>query len=289
MGLDLHVVMDVFMVPAARIADYVLPAACCYEKPWIYGVEIFPFIIAGEEAIEPMYERKPEYYLWRELGIRLGQEEYWPWENLVEAYDWFLEPMGVTFREFIAGDRKDAPPLPAMKYETKGFGTPTGKYELYSTILEKLDRDPLPSYIEPETRLVTRPGIEADYPLKLIAGTRCRFYHSQGRQFESLRKKSPDPMALINPDTGAQFGIGKDDWMWIETYIGKAKFKCDYSRDLEPEMVQAEHGWWFPEDDSIESSYRSNANAIMDDDMGMCDSVSGAYIMRGHPCKVYKA
>ncbi|NQT74684.1 MAG: molybdopterin-dependent oxidoreductase [Chloroflexi bacterium] len=289
MKLDLHVAMDIFMAPACRIADYVLPAACCFEKPWIYGVEIFPFLYGGEAAIEPMYERKPEYYLWRELGIRLGQEEYWPWKNLDEAYDWILEPLGMTFNEFMAGDRKEAPPLPEKKYEAKGFGTPTGKFELYSTILEKLGRDPLPSYIEPETVLARQPDLVADYPLTMIAGTRCRFYHSQGRQLDSLRKKSPDPMALINSETGTQLGIAKNDWMWVETPIGKAKFKCDYSEDLAPEVVQAEHGWWFPEDDSVESIFRSNANAIMDDDLSICDTVSGAYILRGQPCKAYKA
>jgi anaerobic selenocysteine-containing dehydrogenase len=288
MKLDLHIAMDVFMTPACRIADYVLPAACCFEKPWIYGVEIFPFLHGGEAAIEPLYERKPEYYLWRELGIRLGQEEYWPWKTLEEAYDWNLEPLGMTFKEFMAGGRKETPPLPAKKYEAKGFGTPTGKYELYSTLLEELGCDPLPSFIAPETVLASRPDLAADYPLTLIAGTRCHFYHSQGRQLESLRKKNPDPMAQISPETGAQLGIAKSDWMWIETPIGKAKFKCEYSQDVAPEVVQAEHGWWFPEEDSAESIFRSNVNAIMGDDVSICDAVSGSYILRGQMCKAYK-
>jgi anaerobic selenocysteine-containing dehydrogenase len=289
MKLDLHVAVDVFMMPACRIADYVLPAACCFEKPWIYGVEIFPFLHGGEAAIEPLYERKPEYYLWRELGLRLGQEEYWPWKTLEEAYDWILEPLGMTFKEFMAGDRKETPPLPAKKYEAKGFGTPTGKYELYSTLLEELGCDPLPSFIEPKTALASGQDQAADYPLTLMAGTRCRFYHSQGRQLESLRKRSPEPMAQIGPETGSQFGIADGDWIWIETPIGKAKFKCEYAQDMAPEMIQAEHGWWFPEDNSIDSIFRSNVNAIMDDDLGICDPVSGSYIHRGQPCKAYKA
>ncbi len=96
-------------------------------------------------------------------------------------------------------------------------------------------------------------------------------------------------MAQISPETGSQLGIAKSDWMWIETPIGRAKFKCEYSPDAAPEVVTAEHGWWFPEDDSAESIFRSNANAIMDDDLSICDAVSGAYILRGQPCKAYKA
>ena len=87
-------------------------AACCFEKPWIYGVEIFPFLHGGEAAIEPLYERKPEYYLWRELGIRLGQEEYWPWKDLDEAYDWIkskkIEVVDVISHEFTLEDIGEA-------------------------------------------------------------------------------------------------------------------------------------------------------------------------------------
>ncbi len=95
-------------------------------------------------------------------------------------------------------------------------------------------------------------------------------------------------MALVSPETGTKLGIAENDWMWVETTVGRAKFKCGYSDKLTPDIVQAEHGWWFPEDDSIESIFRSNANAIMDDDLSICDSVSGSFIHRGQPCKAYK-
>ncbi len=95
-------------------------------------------------------------------------------------------------------------------------------------------------------------------------------------------------MAQISPETGSQFSIENGDWIWIETPIGKAKFKCEYSHDMAPEVIQAEHGWWFPEDGSTDSVFRSNINAIMDDDPGICDPVSGSYILRGQQCKVYR-
>jgi thiosulfate reductase/polysulfide reductase chain A len=195
----------------------------------------------------------------------------------------------MTFKEFIASGCVDDPPLPEKKYEAKGFGTPTGKYELCCTLLEELGYDPLPSYISPDTLPSNRPELARDYPLMLIAGCRTHFYHSQGRQLASLRKKSPDPRAQLNPDTGGQLGIASGDWMWIETPVGRAKFKCKYSQDVAPKVVQADHGWWFPEDDSIDSIFRSSVNAIMDDDLSICDPVSGSYILRGQPCKAYKA
>ena len=41
------------------------------------------------------------------------------------------------------------PPLRYRKYEDRGFDTPTGKIELYSTRLEELGYEPLPTYREP--------------------------------------------------------------------------------------------------------------------------------------------
>jgi len=288
MRLNLHVAMDIFMTPTCRVADYVLPAACSFEKPFLHGVEIYPFVRGGEAAIDPLYERKPEFYLWRELGMRLGQENYWPWKTLEEAYDWRLEPLGMTFKEFMAGTAHDSPLLPTKKYEANGFGTPTGKYELYCTTLKELGYDPLPSYKEPDT-IAT--DMASDFPLLLISGCRSHyFYHSQGRQLESLRKKSSDPMAQISPQTGKQFGIANGDWVWIETPFGKAKFRCQYSQDMTPQVIQAEHGWWYPEDDSVESFFRSNVNAIIDDNLDTCcEPLSGGYVFRGQMCKAYKA
>jgi len=283
MNLDLHVSMDIFANPACRLSDYVLPAACGFEKPIIHGGDYYPYLHGGEAAIDPLFERKPEYYFWRELGIRLGQEEYWPWQTLEDAYDWRIEPLGMTFKQFIAGKAHDTHPLPEKKYEANGFGTPTGKYEIYSTILEKLGCDPLPSFIESSQ-------LQSDeYPLTLVSGTRNRnFYHSQGRQMEYLRKRSPEPVAQLNPKTAKNMGITKGDWMWIETKLGRARFKCQYSNEMDTRIVTGEHGWWFPEDDSIESLFVSNINALVDDNPDICDPASGNYVFRGQPCKVYK-
>lgn len=290
MALDLHVVMDTFMAPTCRFADYVLPAACWMEKASLQGGNYALGLQGSEAAVEPLYERKTDYYMWRELGIRLGQERYWPWQTIEEFYDYRLEPMGVTFKQFMEAKGYDNPPMRDRKYEAKGFGTPTGKFELYCTLLEKMGHDPLPYWKEPQVGRMGNEKLAREYPMKLIAGTRNRrFYNSQGRQIDSIRNKEPEPRAQLNPQKGAELGIADGDWLWIETTIGRATFKCKYFDGIEPDVIQAEHGWWYPEDKSIESIWRSNVNAISDDDPDYCDPVSGNFILRGQRCKVYKA
>lgn len=290
--VELHVAMEVFMTPACQLADYVLPAACPLEKPALFGGEYMHTISGGVAAVEPLYERRPEFYLWRELGVRLGQQQYWPWQSLEEAFDYRLSPLGITFKQFIEEKQgRDSPPLEYEKYRKAGFGTPTGKFELYSTALEQAGFDPLPWYEEPREDLFTEPEVATNFPLILTTGRKSRFiYHSQFRQLESIRSNHPHPTVQINPSKAAELGISNGDWVWIETPMGRGKFKCECFQGLHPRVVYAEFGWWFPEqppgEPSLSGVWQSNINALVPD---VCDQATGAWVLRGINCKVYKA
>jgi thiosulfate reductase/polysulfide reductase chain A len=291
-NVDLHVAMDVFMTPTCQIADYVLPAASPLEKPGLFGGEYMHGIDGGVAAVDPLYERKPEFFLWRELGVRLGQEAYWPWQTLEEAFDYRLAPLGVTFKQFIEEKHgHNSLPLEYKKYEKAGFGTPTGKFELYSTALEEAGYDPLPWYEEPSSSPINSPEIAKKFPLILITGRKVRrVYHSQFHQVESIRKRHPDPLVQINPSKAAELGINNGDWVWIETPVGRSKFKCEYFQGIAPQVIYAEFGWWFPEqpegEPSLSGLWQSNINAVIPD---ICDEASGTWVLRGIMCKVYRA
>jgi len=289
--LDFHVAIDVFMTPTCLLADYVLPAACYLEKPFMVGGDYMPSFSVGEAAIPPMYERKREYNIWRELALRLGQKEHWPWESLEEAYNWRLEPLAATFEE-MAKRGGDNSPVEFKKYEKTGFGTPSGKVELTPSMLEELGFDPLPSYTEWSQGW--KSPLAREYPLILITGARNRhYYHSQARQIKSVRDKSPYPLAQLNTDKTRELGINDGDWIWIETPKGKVRFKCQCTSGILPDVISAEHGWWFPEDSAEEPSlhgvWKSNINVLLDDGPEWCDPISGAWVLRAAQCRVYKA
>ena len=102
MSLDLLVVMDFFMTPTAQIADYVLPAATWLERPALdAGDDSTCFYYSGEKAVEPPPDCWTDYRFYRELAARMGQRQHWPWDDLEALYDYRLEPLGVTFQEFV--------------------------------------------------------------------------------------------------------------------------------------------------------------------------------------------
>ena len=294
-SLDLYVVVDFFMTPSAQLADYVLPATTYLERPWLWT---YSGVVGSERAMPKTvpgeYDRRDDYDFWRGLGLELGQEADWPWETLEALYDYRLAPVGLTFQQFMAQGGYLSVPKEYKRYQKVGFATPTGKVELYSTILEKLGYDPLPQFKEPPETPFSQPQLAEKYPLILITGGRVQpYYHSEHRQVASLRKMHPDPIVQINSETAKNLGISDGDWVWIESPRGKIRQKCRLFDGIDPRVVHVEHGWWFPEEDGAERSlhgvWKSNCNVLTDDDPAICNSISGGWPLRGFLCKVYKA
>lgn len=297
-NLKLYVVMDFWMTPSAQLADYVLPSASWLERPCIAtACDTGGFIGGGVAPLPPveegLYERRTDYEFWRGLGSRMGQEDHWPWVNLEEAYDYRLAPLGYSLEEFVRKKGGHASfPIESKKYENVGFATPTGKFEVYSTVFEKLGYDPLPRYYEPPES-PARPELAEEYPLILITGGRfLPMYHSEHRQIDSLREQHPEPIAQVNPAKATELGIEDGDWMWIETPRGRVKQKCRHFDGIDPDVIHAQHGWWFPElpgeEPWLHGVWESNINVVTSDDPEHCNRISGGWPLRAMMCRAYK-
>jgi anaerobic selenocysteine-containing dehydrogenase len=190
------------------------------------------------------------------------------------------------FREM--GSFKEARPAGFRKYEEKGFPTPSGKVELYSEYLESLGFDPLPTFRKPDSSDDSRVLTE-DYDLFCTCRKVTPFIHSQGRQINSLRKPHPDPLVIIHPETAQARGISESDWVYIESIKGRIRQRAKLSTGVDPRVIVAEQGWWFPEGgyEAFFSFAESNYNALMADEAGFSPEV-GSFLIRGLACKVYR-
>lgn len=298
-SLDLYVVQDLWMTPSAQLADYVLPVTSWMERPHLSaGLGTHDTILAGEQALpsrlEGRYDRKTDYEILRGIGLRLGQEEHWPRENLEQVFDHMLAPIGKTHAEFMGAGGQQAPERRYRKYEQMGFGTPTGKAELYCTTLEDLGYDPLPAHEEPRENPVSDPELAKEYPLMLSSGGRVDVYFaSEHRQIDSIRRRHPDPLVQIHPDTAAGLGVMEGDWVRIESPRGAIRMKATLFDGIESGMVHCEHGWWFPEMPGAEpwlhGVWESNVNVLIDDDPDICDPRSGGWPLKHQLCRVRKS
>ncbi|WP_084301954.1 molybdopterin-containing oxidoreductase family protein [Desulfonatronovibrio hydrogenovorans] len=289
-SLDLYVVMEYYMTPSAALADYVFPSATTVEQPqlWTSG----GFCMTCPQGLEPLYERRDTYQFYRGLGLRLGQGQDWPWKNLEQVYDYCLEPAGVTFRELsetygFFGKRE------YRQYEKYGFGTPSGKVELYSTVFEDLGCDPLPRYKEPLWSPEADPELTKQYPLILITGSRFMpMYHSEHRQIESAREQVPDPLVWMHPDTAVQYGLAENEWVHVVNPKGRIKMRLRTSTIMHPQMVDVQHGWWFPErkegTPDLFGALESNANVLCPMDEEHCSPEIGSWPHSALICRVEK-
>jgi len=280
-------VSDFFLTPTAELADIVLPAATWLEFDDIGGYIFRHGYAFAQRGVIQVGECWPDHKIFMELGKRLGQEEYWG-DSIEADLNYILEPSGFRWQEFKEmGYLRGA--IEYQKYKRQDFATPTGKVELSSTILEKWGYDSLPQYHEIPESPVSTPQMVTEYPYILITGARSPvFFHSEHRMIPWLREIHPDPIVEIHPDTAGKQGIKDGDWVFIESPRGKVQQRAKITTGIDPRVVAAEHGWWFPEMKTPGHGWNlSNINILTDNAESGYDAYIGATNLRVLMCKIY--
>ena len=288
--LEYFVAVDIFPTLTTELADIVLPAATWLENDNIADYwKVHGYVFPRNKAVEPEGQARPDHLILNELGQKLGFTEHF-WEDYEESLDFILEPAGLTWDEF-----REMPYLQTdvkyRKYEKDGFNSASGKLDFYLHKYEEWGYDPLPGFVEPPESPAREPEFVEKYPLVLITGQRIfNFFGSEHRQGDYLRRTHPDPMVEIHPDTAAARGISEGDWVHISSPRDKVRFRARIFDGIDPRVVSAEWGWWFPEKDrtDIEVQLESNIN-LLTEDAGGLDPGMGATNLKGLMCQVEKA
>lgn len=284
--LDFLAVAEIFLTPTAQLADLVLPAACHFEFDDIghYGLR-HGFVLARAKIVEPPGECWPDSKILNELGKRLGYGQFF-WEDIRACLDKIVKPSGMTYDDFVnVGMLKGR--WEPRGFESKGFKTHSKKVEIYCQRLKDWGYDPLPTYREKiNGRDPLAPSDE--FPLILTSSKDPFSFHSANRNLPSLRRLSPDPKVIVHPDTAQRFGLNEEEWGFIGTSRGTIRQKVNLSADLDPRVVVASAGWWFPERKDLELSgwKESNLNILTSNDSPY-DPAIGTPILRGIPCRIW--
>ena len=275
------------MTPTAQPADLVLPAAHWLEQDdLVYMHKIW--CVLSRKKLAQIGEARDDRDVIFDVAHGLGLNEAFPWPDRHTYLDWLLEEAGMTFDEFSEKDIIMSE-MRYRKYENGGFPTPSGKFELYSSVMEHAGRPPLPVYAEPPLSPLSTPELFTEYPFILMSGTKMLdFFHSEFHQIESLRKRHPDPIVEIHPDSASGLGIEDGDWVYLESPYGRAKLKARLFRGIAPDVVNAEHAWWYPESPAPEYRWKESCINLLYGD-GHFDPDTGAEPLKCYLCRVYKA
>lgn len=292
---------DLFLTPSALLADVVLPVCSWLEVDSLTGGPggADHVILCQQAVVPPLGECKTDETIFMELCQRMGKD--WGASHLDEILDQRLNKLRSVpgYEDMTLEKLREtgwvAVPIEYEQYKKraargeKAFQTPTGKVELYSTIMEGFGFDPLPDYQEPPESPVSTPELLEQYPLVLTTGTRINsFFVSEQRQMPSLRRMEPLPRATMHPDTAAQYGISDGEWIFIETRRGRITQKAMVSEKMRPGVVNCQMGWWLPEAKSkpFRGLFEINANVLTSMEPPF-DPCMGTYQLRGLLCKVY--
>ncbi len=277
--LDFFALTELVETPTARYADLLLPVCSAWERE---GLQAGFQVSAAAEAhvqlrpalVPPQGESRSDTWIVFELAKRLGLAEQFFGGDPETALAEMLAPAGLTPAALRAapGGITLALETRYRKYEQNGFATPSGRLELHSERLRGVGLDPLPDYVAP--------GVPSDprFPLTLTTAKWPQYCHSQQRNQPSLRRRMPEPLVELHPDTAAARGIGEGDWIEVITSMGKMRARARLDRHLAPQVVCAQYGWWQYADGA------GDANRLID---GECfDPVAGSNSLRNFPCQV---
>ena len=278
MKLEFIVISELFMTPTAALADIVLPAAWGMEHEEVgYWPGWYEEIRAYPKLVDPPGECWPDTKIINELAKRLGlAEDFWADDH--EALDEMLKPSGMGYDKF----KEKRSLRPKHEYRRHDYKTPSKKIEIYSERVEKIGYAPMPLWEE----LRLTPEIPEEYPLLLTNAKEETYMLSGFKQVASVRIIRPEPLVELHPDTAEKYGLKEGQWVTIETKDGSIKQRLSLNRSLDPRVVVAAFGWWFPE--QVESGYGwsgSNINMLTPSGPDY-DPSTGGVTLRGVPCRI---
>ncbi|MFQ6674034.1 MAG: IscS subfamily cysteine desulfurase, partial [Fidelibacterota bacterium] len=277
----------------AASADVVLPATTMFEinSYMVYG----PIFRLREKVIEPVGEARNDYLIMAELARRLGYGHLYP-QTEDEMIRFALEGSGYTVEGVKAAGGWVKLPTPMMEYRKwqkgslrkdgkPGFDTPTGKFEIWSTVLENYGYEPLPKYTEPTEGPRSRPELAVEFPLVFNSGGRPHTdFRSQHHGIEGLVKDSPEPTVEIHEEDAQERGIATGDLVDVRTPRGAVHFRTRVTGDIVRGTVECNMGGGTAVGPR---SWREwNVNELTD--IANTDSISGFPVYKALLCDVVK-
>jgi len=291
--LDFLVCIDRQLTADAAYADIVLPATTMFEinSYMTYG-SIFRL---REKVIEPIGEARNDYLIMAELAKRLGYGDLYP-QSEEEMIRFALQGSGYTLEEVQQNGGWVKMPSPMMEYKKwekgglrpdgkPGFDTPSGKFEIWSTVLEDFGYEPLPKYTEPVEGPQARPDLRNLYPLVFNSGARPQTdFRSQHHGVKSLVEEHPEPQVEINSEDARIRKIRTGDLVEVQTPRGSVPFRAKVTDDIVQGSVECNMGGGTPVGPKAWNEW--NVNELTD--LDNYDEISGFPVYKALLCNIQK-
>jgi anaerobic selenocysteine-containing dehydrogenase len=264
--LDFFVDVDIFLTDTARYADVILPACTSLERRQLVSAGRSAYWL--EPAIAPLGESRSDADIFCQVADRLGLDDPVLRGGYEACCRHIMRELPYTLEDL---QREHEIALPAAPPAPLRFYTPSGKYELRSSVLEANGFPGLPVYTDPLE------GDDPSLPFVMCAGGRlpgcfASRFHRVDWTREALR---PEAAVDIHPDDAARLGIGQGDRVTVWTQVGQITLAANVTYVCLPGVLHLYHGY-----------SEADVNAILPD---VHDPISGYPPFRSFRCGVRKA
>ncbi|MDQ1453619.1 MAG: hypothetical protein QOK38_3485, partial [Acidobacteriaceae bacterium] len=244
----------------ADYADIVLPATTFLEHADIQGAYGHYHVQLSDQAIAPRGEARPNIWLFGQLGQRIGFPEGCfrdtEQEMLAQALpdtrqdaeeDTHPQMNGITLdqlrREHSMRLRwAGEPETPFQPFADGGFGTPSGKGELYSATLAGEGLDPLPSFTPPQE---SRHSQNRAYPLEFLGRKADNYMNSSFANHPAHQKMEAVHTGRleIHPDDATPRGIREGDAVEVFNDRGRIRLVAHVHSGVAAGVVASRLNW----------------------------------------------
>jgi len=230
--MDFIATVDIVLNDTAWISDVVLPEASYLER---YD----PLLPVGDKAflrqpvIEPQGDARSALWIYKQLGERLGLEDYFQYKDEEDYIRQQLAPLGITLEEVKS---KGYAQLPTVEEEPDfNWDTPSGKIELFSETLSRVGFAGVPVWDPPPEPM---PGAFYLLTGKVAQATQ---FASQNNQL--LNKYSDEPRLWLNDKVAEDRGLEDDDWVEVTSEVGQVHIRLKVTPGIRPDCVYMTPGY----------------------------------------------
>ncbi|RMR01507.1 Trimethylamine-N-oxide reductase [Pseudomonas savastanoi pv. glycinea] len=255
------IVHEQFWTAQAKYADIVLPATTALERNDIGSSASDRFMIAMQQAIEPVGESRDDYAILAELSGRLGFADSFTegrdasgWlRHIYEESRGRAEEFGIQLPDYdqfwrdgvfeVEYPEQDTVLLQAFRKDPDAhpLPTPSGRIEIFSERIAGFGYADCPGH--PVWLDKTAP----DYPLHLLSNqpkTRLHSQYDHGSYSRSSKIQQREPLTLNTDDARAR-GISDGDVVKVFNDRGAFLAGAIVSDNIRPGVVQIATGAWF--------------------------------------------
>ena len=249
--IEFLVVQEMTMSDTALYADILLPACHWFECEDVrvrsYNM---PYLLYNDRAIEPLYESKPDFDIYKMIGTAMGFGDFFDFTEKDYISLWLDSPVakkeGVTYESLretkIARNHqlKDNPLLGGKFFYQNGRAKlwtekVVPEYNLGQEVDES--KEHLLLYWEPAREANLEAPIREKYPYSVLGEHMRTRNHTQWWDVDYMKEYERQPVARFNPHDAKELGIAEGDTVRLYNDRGSVTLLATINAGQAPKTI----------------------------------------------------